>query len=911
MASIVFGDYEYTTITNGVKFRVINRKQTSYSDVLEFVTIDNIKYPVISAEEAFYGCSNLIQAPILPDSITNMTRAFYNCTNLISIDRIPLSVENMTYCFRGCEKLKYIRDALHNVVNLTGCFDGCLALERSPEIPESALYLNWTFYNCTGISQTIIIHSLPNSYTSVFGEVSSENGPHDIAIATISNNSAVASFWRDYLSTYAASRNLVMWGDGGYCPILLVGDYFYEYRDDIRGFSVWVSSKEYNARNDRSTFGDIPETLPICFDSIYVKNIQDCFYNEENLMYAPALPNSIESMARCFYNCRSLVSVTMPTNVTNIDRCFNNCFSLQFISLPNSIEYMHSAFSYCTSLKTVNIPTNVIQLGYCFLGCSNLCCDLTIPESAYGSLNGTFQGCKNLSGNLTIECNINSNNDRIFYNAVTSGQLYIINNARQEIKDSAARNWRSVVQNHNNPNIHYETDDHLAPTAQLELKRTDSQGNESSTGDHILIKKTYTIYSNDIPSGFPISVQRETTTINGKPCTTPSGSPVIYNVVKIGDEKATVEYTISDNYKTTTITATLSKVMALIDFLGSGSQRKYADIPGMGIAIGRPATRNGLDIQFPTAIGTGLTPATKFKYDPVEDPIGNPSGQGWYEKVSEEEYILTEDTTVIGEKTYYTQRENSEYVDLENAQLIVGNYNIPVPESVFIIGNGTENEPSNSLWIKSNGSLVLRNSDYADGVGGKNTELTFLDKNNEQLGFLKAYAEEYNNKLYEGMVFGANVKGLHNTLRLMRASDGEYYVNLNGSYKGVSSNIGEAWRLALGLGSLTTPSISISTTTGTLANSSVRQYGKVIQLSLRIQKSSVTPPGQNVYEGTITTTGLRPTMTTTGATYYQQQALIGTISSSGAIVVRNASSTQQPAITGTTGANISFTYLVK
>ena len=43
---------------------------------------------------------------------------------------------------------------------------------------------------------------------------------------------------------------------------------------------------------------------------------------------------------------------------------------------------------------------------------------------------------------------------------------------------------------------------------------------------------------------------------------------------------------------------------------------------------------------------------TETTYTAVENPTGNPASQGWYELVNGE-YVLTEDTTVNSEKTYY------------------------------------------------------------------------------------------------------------------------------------------------------------------------------------------------------------------------------------------------------------------
>lgn len=109
-------------------------------------------------------------------------------------------------------------------------------------------------------------------------------------------------------------------------------------------------------------------------------------------------------------------------------------------------------------------------------------------------------------------------------------------------------------------------------------------------------------------------------------------------------------------------------------------------------------------------------------------------------------------------------------------------------------------------------------------------------------------------------------------------------------------------------GALATPTISISTSTGSLQASSVRRQGNFVHLLLTIKKTSATNSGDNVYVGTINTTGLRPVLTATGGTYFGSYALNGTISTDGTIVVRNADSRQFAAMTS--NGNISFTYLV-
>ena len=109
-------------------------------------------------------------------------------------------------------------------------------------------------------------------------------------------------------------------------------------------------------------------------------------------------------------------------------------------------------------------------------------------------------------------------------------------------------------------------------------------------------------------------------------------------------------------------------------------------------------------------------------------------------------------------------------------------------------------------------------------------------------------------------------------------------------------------------GTLALTTISITASTGTLQSATVYKQGNVVQLLVSVRKTSATASGQNVFEGTINTTELRPKILTTGGTYYGSYALNATISTDGVITIRNSDSRQLAAMT--TNGNISFTYLI-
>lgn len=89
------------------------------------------------------------------------------------------------------------------------------------------------------------------------------------------------------------------------------------------------------------------------------------------------------------------------------------------------------------------------------------------------------------------------------------------------------------------------------------------------------------------------------------------------------------------------------------------------------------------------------------RYQEIDDPVGNPAEQGWYE-YSNDEYVLTQDTEVIEGKTYYTKfsenpKENGWY-ELEDEIYILTSDTSMVSEKDYYIQSG-DPEYSYSLVI--------------------------------------------------------------------------------------------------------------------------------------------------------------------------------------------------------------------
>jgi len=112
-----------------------------------------------------------------------------------------------------------------------------------------------------------------------------------------------------------------------------------------------------------------------------------------------------------FYDCKSLVRVTIPDTVTHIeDDAFECCVSLKSIRLPrNLVSISAGAFYGCRSLQSVFLPPTVTHIGNgAFRGCASLrFCNLPATIERRGIM--IFPGCDQLLTTVKYEYDGNGN----------------------------------------------------------------------------------------------------------------------------------------------------------------------------------------------------------------------------------------------------------------------------------------------------------------------------------------------------------------------------------------------------------------------------------------------------------------------------------------------------------------------
>lgn len=140
--------------------------------------------------------------------------------------------------------------------------------------------------------------------------------------------------------------------------------------------------------------------------------VRQTYRNNENLKYAPKLPNTVIELTQAFENCPSLISTPeLPNSIQMIDLSFHNCKSLKSVpNIPTNVNNVGMAFasSGLTSLPDMSDCTQLTSITTMFYDCDQL---IDISNFKFSStvtdLSGTFKNCNNINKVFVIPSQVN------------------------------------------------------------------------------------------------------------------------------------------------------------------------------------------------------------------------------------------------------------------------------------------------------------------------------------------------------------------------------------------------------------------------------------------------------------------------------------------------------------------------
>lgn len=123
--------------------------------------------PVVKMWCTFSGKTELVKAPVIPNTVVSLNRTFAFCSNLVEAPVIPLGVTDLNQAFSHDTSLRTAPNIPASVVNMNITFLSCSNLRKAPVIPSSVKYLDGTFAY-SGITEAPVLPANVINKDSVF-----------------------------------------------------------------------------------------------------------------------------------------------------------------------------------------------------------------------------------------------------------------------------------------------------------------------------------------------------------------------------------------------------------------------------------------------------------------------------------------------------------------------------------------------------------------------------------------------------------------------------------------------------------------------------------------------------------------------------------------------------------------------
>lgn len=394
-----------------------------------------IWYRVTSiADQAFYGCSNLVSVTI-PESVTSIGRsAFYSCTNLTSIT-IPDSVTTLgKNAFDSCTSLTSVTigNGVTSIEERT--FEDCYSL-KDVKIGYNVKSIGeFAFCHCNNLVDITI----PNNVTSI-GHCAFYFCTNLIN-ATMGNGVTYIDTWAFAhcynLSNITLSNSLTKIKEDAfiYCygltsitiPSSVTKIEANAFRECYRLVEIYNLSSHITVTKKGEDYTNIGyyawdvHTSKDAKSKLWADENGYIFYEDGDTCYLMRYTGS-ESELTLPPNCNgknyiiysgafayrdSLTSITIPDGVTSIyDSAFKKCTNLTSVTIPSSVEHIgYDAFSDCHKLVCTSVDNAskvwADENGYIFYEYGDTCylmgykgneIDLILPANCNGKNYAIYQ----------------------------------------------------------------------------------------------------------------------------------------------------------------------------------------------------------------------------------------------------------------------------------------------------------------------------------------------------------------------------------------------------------------------------------------------------------------------------------------------------------------------------------------
>ena len=191
------------------------------------------------------------------------------------------------------------------------------------------------------------------------------------------------------------------------------------------GSSAYTLLRKNTTGNENYVYANCIQAVRLGSGITRINN--SAFYNCISLVYV-TIPSAVKTLENFVFGyCYSLISVTLPNGITSIPQSLlYNCYGIASISVPGAVSSVGQyAFYGCYSLRSITIPnsTSLSAQVSIFQSCYSLA-EITIPSSATTLATNIFNSCYSLTS-FTVPSNVTSIGNSAFNNCYGLKEYHI------------------------------------------------------------------------------------------------------------------------------------------------------------------------------------------------------------------------------------------------------------------------------------------------------------------------------------------------------------------------------------------------------------------------------------------------------------------------------------------------------